>query len=432
MNQTVNFDGLVGPTHNYAGLSVGNLASQAHKAAVSNPRAAALQGLAKMHRLMDLGCAQGFIPPLVCPDWQALHAWGFQGKPAQVLEKAYQQAPHLLAAAWSASSMWTANAATVTPSADTADRRVHFTPANLLAMPHRTIEARQTSVLLQRLFADEAYFAHHSALPGGQAFADEGAANHCRLVTPAGEAVHLFVYGRGHVADPNLHYPARQTRLACEAVARQHGLADEAVLYAQQSVAAINAGAFHNDVVAVSDGGTLLYHEQAFADETGLLAALTERLGDAFVPVRVNAAELSLAEAVRTYLFNSQIVTNPQGQQVLIAPIDVAEHPQAQAVVARILADDSHPIQAVEYPDVRESMRNGGGPACLRLRVVLNEAEQAAMQTACLLDENKWQALHAFVQNRYRDRLAFEDLRDVAFAEEVEQVVADLYGVWLV
>ena len=117
----LNIDGLVGPTHNYGGLSYGNVASQNNCQVASNPREAARQGLAKMKALMDMGFAQAVLAPQERPDVQALRACGFSGSDAQVIEKAAREAMPLLVASCSASSMWTANAATVSPSADTAD-----------------------------------------------------------------------------------------------------------------------------------------------------------------------------------------------------------------------------------------------------------------------------------------------------------------------
>ena len=135
-----NFDGLVGPTHNYAGLSWGNVASKSNVNAVSNPKEAALQGLAKMKKLADRGYVQAVLPPHERPHIPTLRALGFAGSDRQVLEQAAQADPAILAAVSSASAMWTANAATVSPSADTADHRVHFTPANLSAKFHRSID----------------------------------------------------------------------------------------------------------------------------------------------------------------------------------------------------------------------------------------------------------------------------------------------------
>src|SRR3546814_10240244 len=67
----INFDGIVGPSHNYAGLSLGNLASTRNAGQVSRPRAAALEGLAKMQANLALGLAQGIFVPHPRPN----HAW---------------------------------------------------------------------------------------------------------------------------------------------------------------------------------------------------------------------------------------------------------------------------------------------------------------------------------------------------------------------
>ena len=148
----VNFDGLIGPTHNYGGLAVGNLASNRNAKAVSYPRRAALQGLEKMRTLMNMGYLQGFIPPQLRPDISALKRLGFRGPEMDVIRQVAETAPELLPMVYSASSMWAANAATVTPSADSADGRVHLTPANLITTAHRTIESRQTWHHLKLIF----------------------------------------------------------------------------------------------------------------------------------------------------------------------------------------------------------------------------------------------------------------------------------------
>ena len=120
----VNFDGLIGPTHNYAGLSPGNVPSLSNAGAESRPREAALQGLAKMRRVRDLAWdgqgqpPQGVLVPQQRPDLGLLRRLGFTGDDARVLESAAEASPTVLAACWSASSMWAANAATVSPSAE--------------------------------------------------------------------------------------------------------------------------------------------------------------------------------------------------------------------------------------------------------------------------------------------------------------------------
>ena len=72
----INFDGIIGPTHNYAGLSRGNIASASHAGDVSQPRAAALQGIEKMRHNLALGLPQGSIMPLDRPDEAWLETLG--------------------------------------------------------------------------------------------------------------------------------------------------------------------------------------------------------------------------------------------------------------------------------------------------------------------------------------------------------------------
>ena len=159
--QEVNFDGLVGPTHNFAGLSHGNVASMKHGGRVSHPREAALQGLAKMQRLRALGLAQGVLPPHERPNISWLRSLGFSGSDGEVWTRAWKSEPVIARAALAASSMWAANAATISPSADCSDGRLHASVANLQTMLHRLLEAEQTERTLRRLLPDEARFAVH-------------------------------------------------------------------------------------------------------------------------------------------------------------------------------------------------------------------------------------------------------------------------------
>jgi succinylarginine dihydrolase len=418
----VNFDGLVGPTHNYGGLAQGNLASAANEGKVSNPREAALQGLAKMRALVRMGLAQGVLPPHERPHVASLRKMGFSGSDGDVLKSAERAAPVLLANVSSASAMWTANAATVSPSADTGDGRVHLTPANLSSHFHRAIEAETTTRVLRSVFGDPARFAVHEPVPFAT-FGDEGAANHCRLAASHGErGVEVFVYGRSAFAKTeDGRFIARQAMEASHVVATQHQLwTGGGALLAQQGRAAIDAGAFHNDVVAVSNGNVLMFHAEAFAQKDALVEGLKRAGGQrGFEPVLLEASgeELSLEEAVKSYLFNSQIVTLPAGEMALILPHEVEETPRAKAFVDRVLGSNG-PVREAHYLDLRQSMRNGGGPACLRLRVVLTAAEIAALGAGVILDEAKISALEAIVKQRYRDRLAIADLADPALLDE--------------
>lgn len=426
--RTVNFDGLIGPTHNYAGLAPGNLASQHNRHQPADPRAAALQGLAKMRRLLELGFVQGVLPPLARPDLATLRRLGFTGSDAAVLAAAAAQAPELLAACASASSMWVANAATVCPSADSADGRVHFTPANLCSMLHRSLEAPATAALLQHLFADPRHFVHHAPLPAHPALGDEGAANHVRLsVRPAAPGVQLFVYGRDASA-PATHLPARQSLAASRAVARLHGLDEMAVVFARQHPAAIDAGAFHNDVIAVGHGELLLHHEDAFLDGERVLAELDERLarrGARLQAIGVPRTRVSLRAAVDSYLFNSQLLARDDGSLLLLVPQECREQAAVWTFLEELLAADN-PIRALEVVNLRQSMRNGGGPACLRLCIELTDAERAALHPGALLDAGRCAQLEDWVRRHYRDRLSPADLADPQLLVETRTALDEL------
>ncbi|WP_076070566.1 N-succinylarginine dihydrolase [Sphingomonas montana] len=399
----VNFDGLIGPTHNYAGLAHGNLASAVNAGRTSAPRQAALQGLAKMRAMIALGLPQGVLLPHRRPDTDWLRSIGFSGSDPAVLAAAARDEPVLLANACSASAMWTANAATVSPSTDTSDGRCHLSVANLTTMRHRGIESVQTERQLRLAFADGRFFAVHGALPA--AFRDEGAANFMRLTTPEGaDAVEIFVYGEAGAGG----FPARQDLTASQAIARRHGLAPSRTCFAQQSAAAIAVGAFHNDVVAVAHGHVLFAHEQAFADPIALHAFVRDRLPATRI-VTVPAAEVSLATAIRSYLFNSQLVTLPSGDMALVLPQESRNEPTVwrwlEAEVAR-----GGPIRRLIVVDVRESMRNGGGPACLRLRVQMSAAALATVDRRFLLDDAACDRIEAVVAAEWPVAIAPDDL----------------------
>ncbi len=425
-----NFDGLVGPTHNYAGLSYGNVASQSNAQDASSPKQAARQGLQKMKALTDLGLVQGVLAPQERPDIHTLRRLGFTGSDAQVLEKAFREDPVLLAACCSASSMWTANAATVSPGADTLDGRIHFTPANLTNKFHRSIEHEVTGRILGRVFADERYFSHHLALPANEYFGDEGAANHTRLCADYGQAgVELFVYGRSAFDQSRpapRRYPARQTLEASRAVARLHGLNDDTAIFIAQNPEVIDQGVFHNDVIAVGNQNVLFYHQQAFLDTHAALDEIRRKLPDTELHfIEVPTAEVPVLDAVKSYLFNTQIVTLRPGHMAIIAPSECADTPSVKAYLDKLLTLNT-PIREVHFMDVKQSMRNGGGPACLRLRVAMTEAEHAATNPACLMNEALFSRLNQWVDRHYRDSLSLNDLRDPALLLESRAALDEL------
>lgn len=392
----INFDGIVGPSHNYAGLSLGNLASANNAGDTSYPRAAALQGLAKMRHNMALGLVQGFLLPLPRPNGRFLEAIGADGSEDR----------RLLAASWSASSMWTANAATVSPAADTTDGRCHLTAANLVTMPHRSQEWADTAAQLCVAFADAAHFAVHDAVP--PCFGDEGAANHMRMCTSHNApGIEIFVYGKTGGA-----FPARQHEQASRAVARLHGLDLARCLFVEQNPDAIAAGAFHNDVVAVANERVLFTHELAFADPDSTYAAIRAALPEAEIVV-VPAEAVSLADAIKSYLFNAQLLTLPSGEMGLVIPLEAWEHPRVRAWLDGMLASNG-PIRRVLPVDVRQSMANGGGPACLRLRVV---ADPATVDPRFLLDQDKASRIEAMISAHWPESIDPAQLGDPALAD---------------
>lgn len=426
-----NFDGLVGPTHNYAGLSPGNVASLSHGGQESHPRAAALQGLGKMRFVAGLGVGQAVLPPQPRPSLRTLRELGFSGTDEAILTAAGKDGGHLLRVCSSASSMWTANAATVAPSTDTADGTVHLTPANLQQMFHRAIEADTTHAVLKAIFADPRHFTVHRPLPGGGQFADEGAANHTRLFVTDRPAVHILAWGRvafGPDTEGPKVFPARQTRESSEALARLHQLARSQVLLPRQDPAGIDGGAFHTDVLAVGNGAFLMLHEKAFVDHPTLLDQLRELLGPTFRACVAEEAELPLADAVRSYAFNSQVVTCPDGRMAIIAPEDARDIATSRAFLDRVIADDN-PVAEVHYLDVRQSMDNGGGPACLRQRVVLNDEERAAIGARVFLDDALFADLEAWVKRYYRETLTGADLVDPQLARESFEALDALTGI---
>lgn len=396
----INFDGLIGPSHNYAGLSPGNLAATRNSGAVSQPRAAALQGIAKMRANLALGLTQGILLPHPRPN----HRW------LERLATDYATAaPHLQAQALSASAMWAANAATVSPAPDTQDGRCHLTVANLVTMPHRSHEWSQTLRQLRLAFADDAFRVHG---PVPAPFGDEGAANHMRLCpTHDAPGIEIFVYGIA--GGP---FPARQHREASEAVARRHALDPQRTLFVRQSDAAIAAGAFHNDVVAVANGRVLFAHEQAFADRAGFHADL-RRVMPAVEIVEVPATAVPLADAISSYLFNAQLVTLPSGESALILPTEARETPSVWRWLQDHVAGNG-PIRHLEVVDVRQSMANGGGPACLRLRVV---ADPATVDPRFLVNAARLDRIAEVVTAHWPETIAQDEIGEAALLDRIEQ-----------
>ena len=395
----INFDGIIGPSHNYAGLSVGNLASSNNAGAPSYPKAAALQGIEKMRANLRLGLAQGFFMPLDRPNQNWLSGLSTDMQSAE---------PHIRAAAFSASAMWAANAATVSPAPDTADGKCHLSAANLLTMAHRSHEWTGTLAQLKLAFADDEHFAVHGPVP--TPFGDEGAANFMRLCRTHGDAgIEIFVYGK--TGGP---FPARQHIEASKAIARAHRLDAGKTLFVQQSEIAIAAGAFHNDVVAVANEHVLFTHEQAFEHPEQTYADIKRLLPEAEIII-VPAERVSLADAIQSYLFNAQLVTLPDGGMALILPSEAQDNARVWGWLSEMVAGNG-PIRKLVPVDVRQSMANGGGPACLRLRVV---ADPATVDPRFIANEAKLDQIASVVAAYWPESIVPDQLGDASLMDQV-------------
>lgn len=429
----LNMDGLVGLTHHYAGLSSGNIASTTNALSVSNPQAAARQGLEKMRLLHHMGLKQAVLPPHQRPNLRLLYDLGFKGTPAEQLNKAHKIAPELLSACYSASSMWTANAATVSASADTQDNKVHFTAANLVSNLHRHQESDFSNKLLSSLFSNTDYFTHHPVLPKSLITSDEGAANHNRLCqSHAQQGINLFVYGKkamktAHPYPEPKIYPPRQTREASEAVARNHLLDPNQVIFACQNAHAIDQGVFHNDVISVANESVFLVHAEAFHNQDKILETIRKKAHFPLTIIEVSNEQLSIKDAVDSYLFNSQLISLPnQKGMMLIAPSECQNNLRVKSCIELIIADSANPINEVQYLDLKQSMRNGGGPACLRLRVPLNEKELAAMHQGVLVNDGLLNRLDQWILKHYRTELHAKDLADPLLMNESLRALDEL------
>jgi succinylarginine dihydrolase len=419
----VNFDGLIGPTHNYSGLALGNLASVSHQYQASSPKQAALQGLGKMKLLHSLGAIQGFIPPQERPSIEALKGFGFKGSDEEILKNASSDDLNTFLNCCSASSMWCANAATVTPSIDTEYGKVHITISNLITHAHRSVEVHQTHQLFQRIFQQDSFIIHPPLSGDNQR--DEGAANHMRLSSKRSQkATHIFVYGR---IDSSQDFPCRQSLEASKQNAQNHGIEEQSI-FIEQNPEAITRGVFHNDVIAASNENILLVHQLAFKDGERALEkiqtsfkSITE---EGLILIKVDENQLSMDEAVRSYLFNSQIVSLPDGQMILIAPME-SQTGRPRAVIDNMIHADN-PIKDARFVDLRQSMANGGGPACLRLRMVLTSKELTKVHQGYILDDKKFDVIEHWINTHYRDILSIDELKSHKLLEESRNALDEL------
>lgn len=413
MTFEVNFDGLVGPTHHFGGYAFGNIASMDHEGQISHPKWAALEGLKKMKLLFDLGLPQALLPPRMRPSFSTLRALGFEGSDGQIFQKAAEQSPSLFSQLSSSAFMWAANSVTISPSTDTYDGRVHITVANLQSQFHRSIEAEETYRLFRLLFPDENLFAIHPPLPQGGEFGDEGAANHTRFCQSYGEkGFHLFVYGKSAFEKQINRFPFRQAKEASEAIARQHGLKSDHTLFVRQNPQVIEEGVIHNDVISVGNKNCFFYHEKAFSNATQVIDKIQVKCP--LKTICVTEEMIPVKMAVKTYLFNGQLLSLPDGSDLLLLPQECLT-----------LNLEWFPLK-IAFVDLTESMNNGGGPGCLRVRCVLNEKEKKRVHPFIFLNETLYRTLVDWVERHYREELSLSDLRDPVLLWETQEALDSL------
>jgi succinylarginine dihydrolase len=439
MQTEINIDGMVGPTHHFGGLGVGNVASQAHSGQVSNPRDAAIQGLEKMCRLAGMGVPQFFLPPSPRPNLYFLSQLGFQGSPSDQLKRAYDESPEILSAAYSSAFMWTANAATVSSGADCADGMTHITVANLCSNLHRSQEASERLAMLRELFASVPQVRLHGPLPSSTPLRDEGAANHMRLWdSSSGSGISVFAYSEDYQQGRRQRFPSRHSKAASLAIARQHGLIPDNTFMLRQHPEAIDAGVFHNDVIATSNMNLFIHHELAFVGAETQLQELDNSFqrvtGRPLIRLVVPNSRLPLEQAVASYLFNSQIIVPTTShskretpEMVILCPRQCQEINSARGIVEDWVRDPNIPIQKVEYVALDQSMAGGGGPACLRLRVCLDEHQIREIPRAFWLTPERLDALRSWVIKYYPAELSATDLAREEFAQHALSAVDALY-----
>ena len=421
----VNFDGLIGPTHNYSGLSEGNNASKENYSSPSNPKKAALQGIKKAETLISYGSQQGFFLPHERPFIPGLKKLGFNGTDEEILSLAFRHSKVLLNNFSSASSMWAANAATISPSPDTQDNKIHLTPANLNSMFHRSLETEFTYQQCKIIFPKE-YFEIHNPAVSISGYGDEGAANHLRISKSNNEkGFEIFVYGEsGFKIDKTL--VKRQALEVSRSIAINHKLDMENTFFLQQKHQAIEEGSFHNDIVSLSNKNVFIAHEDAFQNRDDLKKMLNilESKIDNFQYIEISNSEIPLKDIISSYLLNSQLITNVDNEMQLILPDEVKEYDNCLSWLDKLKQISD--VKLFDYVDIRQSMMNGGGPACLRLKVILNDEELESLNQNFLMNNERLESIKLLIEKEYRDVLYPDDLKDPSLLDESRRVLDEL------
>lgn len=421
-----NIDAIVGPTHHFGGLGVGNVASIAHQSQTSHPREAALEGLRKAALVASLGVPQFVWLPPVRPRIDLLANLGFRGTLAEQLKAARETEPRILSAAYSSSFMWAANAATITPAVDAADARAHITPANLISSWHRGSEAHERRQDFLQTVAALPDATLHEPLDAIVPLRDEGAANHMRVCDPTGKiGFNVFVFGEAEAGSCASQFMPRQTLAACKSIARQHQLDPRKTFFLKQHPAAISAGVFHNDVIATSHQGLLIHHELAFENGSPELERLEQAFfdttGKPLVRWEVPSTAMPLEDAVQSYFFNSQLLSldhSAPHAMALLCPAQCEQVASSHRLIQQLLHSPDVSIEQVHFVSLAESMANGGGPACLRLRWPLSNVCLRELNSPHQLTHELEDRLGQSIERFYPEQIGLDDLASAEFAEQ--------------
>ncbi len=421
-------DGIIGPTYHYGGMAVGNVLSQAHKHQESYPKKAALEGLEKMNQVRQLGCLQYVLPPLCKDVDRLLSLWGYeQGDMTSRLKALGYAHPYYLSALFSGASAWVANSCHITPSCDALDGICHITPANLVSCFHRHLDVDGYRDFLHQLFLNDELFQIYDPLP--VVYTDEGMANTIRLSGGNELGLYLHVYGKTLSQRFTRTFPARQTKEAFDRICYTHKRQDSMDI--QQSPFAIDAGVFHNDVIAFGSHNLLVLHEHAFDNQVDVLNSITDRYqskyGEPLHVYEVSNEVLSLDEAVHTYFFNSQLILVEKNTFHLLIPSRAMSHSGVKKSLKRLSKLKGLSITVHEV-SCEESIKNGGGPACLRFFSVLNKAEHKAINSKFLLTDEMYEQWFQFIQTHYPDTLSFDDLKDFSVMKPLLDLFSKMPG----
>ena len=123
--------------------------------------------------------------------------------------------------------------------------------------------------------------------------------------------------------------------------------------------------------------------------------------------------------------FNSQLLSRADGSMLLIVPEECKSNASVWRYLEQLTASGG-PIREVRVFDLKQSMQNGGGPACLRLRVALNEQELAAVNPGVVMTDALHDKLVTWVDRHYRDRLSEADLADPQLLTECRTALDEL------